>query len=123
MTDIVITIPRETWGDWLAHHGPGLQRGKLRTFHIYDHARGRPPSSAGDMLYVAAHGRLRCVFLIEQVHPLRGGWFIWATMTRSVTLKDHVPGFKGWRRRWWDVAAEEDFDAWRTEGVSEGAAA
>ena len=109
MTDIVITIPRAAWADWLMQHGADDQRGRMRSFHVYDEERGHPPCSTGDQLYVVAHGRLRCVLLIE------------AIMMRPVTLAGYVPGFAGWRRRWWDPQHELPFPAWRTEAVADRA--
>lgn len=118
MTDIVVTVPRDKWADWLKQHGEGDQRGRRRNFHIYDKEQGRPPASEGDDIYVVAHGRLRCLLMIERIVPLMGGWLVTASMVRPVTLAGYVPGFKGWRRRWWDTQHELPFDAWRTEAVS-----
>lgn len=114
MTDIVVTIPRKTWPAWLAH--PNVDRvGGMRSFHVYG---ARPSSSAGDLLYVLAHRKIRCRFEIANVAPLRGGWFIQATFLGPIGLScPEIRGFQNWRRRWWDIASERPFPDWKTAGV------
>ena len=115
MTDIVISVAREKWADWLRVHGAQDRPGHRRNFYIQG---AHPPSSAGDRLYVASHGRIRCVFQIDGIQPLRGQWFIWATFLQPVAVDGFVQGFPGWKRRWWERDAERAFSAWRTEAVS-----
>jgi hypothetical protein len=112
MTAIVVTIPRDKWPDWLKQHGRGDQRGKMRAFHLYDD-KGRPPCDAGDLLYVVALGKLRCVLMVENNVPLRGGWYVMATMIRGVTLPFPIGGFPRWRRRDWKIDQEQEFPNWR----------
>lgn len=73
-------------------------------------------------VYVVAHNRLRGyapLFAVEtdeterdlQAFIRRGG-------AVAVTITEPVPGFRGWRYRWWGREAEVAFPGWRTEGVS-----
>lgn len=111
MTDIVVTVPRKHWEAWLTlRTAPGT----MRSFHIYGE---RPPANWDDLIYVLAHRRIRCVLTIERVTPLRGGHFIQAVMLKPVSAPGAEPGFKGWRRRWWDQRDEKDFPDWKTAGV------
>src|SRR5579885_3430020 len=115
MTDIVVSIAREKWPDWLRTFGSQDRPGRRMCFHIFG---DRPPASEGDLLYVASHGRVRCVFDIDYLAALRGGWFIIGRFARPATIHAFVQGFPGWRRRTWHPAEETPFPAWRTEAVS-----
>jgi len=35
----------------------------------------------------------------------------------AVTIENPVPGFRGWRRRWWQREQEKLFIDWKTKGV------
>jgi len=119
MTDIAITVARENWQTLLNILGRENPRGRIHSFNLYGEAR--PPSNAGDLLYVISHGRLRCAFQIERIFPHRGHWQIVATFLRPVTLAGYVAGYPQCRRIWWNPRHDQlPFDAWRTEGVSSG---
>jgi hypothetical protein len=119
MTDIVVTVARESWPNFLAEHGAGTNRGRMHVVQFYGE---RPQGLPGDQLYIVSHGRVRCALLIDRIMPHAGGWQIIASMLRPVTLAGYVGGFPDCRRRWWNRPDELPFDAWRTEAVSVGAA-
>lgn len=121
MSDVVVTVPKGQWADWIAE-------GELP---------GDPPSDVashfwvssiptmteyGARVYVVAHGRLRgyaplmaiehpCVLRPDRACLLRLGGAV------AVTIPEPIKGFQGWRYRWWDRSDEVPFPEWRTEGV------
>jgi hypothetical protein len=116
MTDIVITVARDKWADFLAEHGPGTTRGRLHVFHLFG---DRPPVASGDTLYVISHGRLRCALMVDLIVPQSGGWQIVAGFLRPVTKPGFIQGYAGWKRCWWTKLDEAPFADWRSEAVSQ----
>lgn len=114
MTDIVVTVPRESWAAFVAARGDA-RRGTLIPFQFAEH----PPASAGDTIYFAAHGRLRLKAQVESVFPWRGATGVLASLIAPVTICLAVPGFPGWRKRWWSAVDEQPFDAWRSAGMDD----
>lgn len=58
MADLVVTVPRDLWVDWIAE---GDAVGEPETGEEWGFMLGwqRPPIAAGDRLYIVAHDRLR----------------------------------------------------------------
>ena len=47
-----------------------------------------------------------------------GAWVIYRYAdARAVTIRQHVAGFHGWRRVWWERREETAFPDWKTKGV------
>ncbi|MGE3932375.1 MAG: hypothetical protein AB7F67_03945 [Rhodospirillaceae bacterium] len=126
MTDLVVTVPQGLWQDWLRE---GDLAGEAASGQGFAFTVGGGPGSAGppcrygDRLYVVAWGRLRGFAPVVQVRPAGRGW---AIVRRggavAVTIDERVPGFQGWRARWWPRDAERPFPDWQTAGVGEAGA-
>ena len=71
---------------------------------------------------MVAHGKLRGYAPLTRLRP---GALIWAGNAVAVTIDESIPGFRGWRYRWWDREAERPFPEWRDArpvgGLFEGA--
>ncbi|MEO8082544.1 MAG: hypothetical protein ABI780_01845 [Ardenticatenales bacterium] len=115
--DVVVTVPKGVWLEWLAE---GDLSGDPSTGQSYVFSTiGRPESSRGDRCYVVAHGRLRgfaplidvCRFDDGVVGLVRAGGAV------AVTIPEPIIGFRGWRYRWWDRADEVPFPDWMTADV------
>jgi len=119
MTAVVVTVPKGFWLDWI-DEGDAVGQppsGEEWAFFL----GGQPPQiRVGELVYVVAHGRLRGYAPLTSlqwpsVHQFalcrRGG-------AVAVTLPEAIPGFRGWRYRWWDRKVEQPFDVrWKFEGV------
>lgn len=115
MPDLVVTVPKWFWGEWIAE---GDTAGTPATGEEWGFYIGRrmPPIAPGERLYIVAHGLLRGYAPVTRVQPgcicRRGG-------AVALTIDQVIPGFRGWRHRWWDPATEHDFPDWQTAGVAQ----
>jgi hypothetical protein len=105
MTDVVVTIPKSRWEEWLAEGDlPDTPWSGLESHYYF--GGGQPSIQPGDLVYVVAHGKLRGYApLVEEVESEQGEWH-----TQPATIK----GFRGWRYRWWERREEVPFPDWRT---------
>lgn len=121
MTDIVVTVPKtfeyggkiglEAWiseGDAAGDPWTGQE-------WVYTTFGARPKIEPGERVYVVCNGKLRGYApLTRLVHYSWGGLELWrAGDAVAVTLDAPVQGFRGWRYRWWEYAAEKPFPDWR----------
>lgn len=118
MTDVVVTVPKGLWEEWIEEGDlPGDEPTGNRS-HFWIAPWRLPKASPGDRVYVVAHGRLRGfapLVAVEAVCEL-DSWR--ACLLRdggavAVTIDDPIRGFQGWRYRWWDRADERPFAGWR----------
>jgi hypothetical protein len=72
--------------------------------------------------YVVAHGRLRGYAPLYAIETNGTGRELRAFIRRAgavaITVPESIRGFRGWKYRWWDRAAEVAFPDWKTEGVT-----
>lgn len=143
MVDLVVTCPKGFWREWIAE---GDAAGDPYTGEEWGWYMGgrQPPINAGDRLYVVAWGRLRGFAPVTRLraHPVRlkdeplfenrwvtveprihvGDVLQWCICRRgnaqAVTIEEAIPGFRGWRKRWWPRETERTFPDWKTAGVA-----
>lgn len=125
MSDVVVTLPLQfRWGG----HAPGLASwlaegdaaGTPATGMEYGFSigRGAPRIGPGERVYVVHAGRLIGYAPLVRLdrgtdgrhHLIRGGGAV------AVTIDERIPGFRGFRYRWWDRTAERPFPEWRRAG-------
>lgn len=118
--DVVVTVPKYYWTNWLAEGNlPGEPDDDLVS-HFW--VGSLPKVVAGDRVYVVSHGRLRgyaplwdrerrCSLNPSRSCLMRRGSAV------ALTIPAPIKGFQGWRYRWWDRADEIDFPDWMTNGV------
>ncbi len=112
MTDVVVTIPRFRWQEWIEEGDlPGESWSGLESFY---NMRGPhyPKINPGARVYIVALGKLRGYApLVRVEHYDRGRY---ALVRRghavAVTIDEPIRGFQGWRYRWWDESAERSYD-------------
>lgn len=115
MADVVVTVPKALWRDWIEEGDAVGEResGEEWAFYFYPLPSGFPSIAPGERVYIVAHGMLRGYAPLTRmsVHPpalcRRGG-------AVAVTIPEPIHGFRGWRVRWWERTAEVPFPAWRT---------
>jgi len=114
MADVVVTVPKARWAEWIEEGDlPGEEEsGETYYFSI----GGRCPKiQNGERVYIVAHGKLRgysplcdILFLERGMALVRRGGAV------AVTIDKPIPGFRGWRYRWWKREDERPFPDWRT---------
>lgn len=120
MSDLVVTVPRRLWLDWISEGDlPGQDAQYESHFWIYTNP---PYIKPGERVYIVAHGRLRGyapLVRVEQICQLnpRMGCLVRAGGAEAVTIDEEIRGFQGVRKRWWDRAAERPFPDWQTAGL------
>lgn len=120
MSDVVVTVPMRLWSEWVREGDlPGQDWcGQEYFFRL----GGNPPSiSPGERVYVVAFGRLRGYAPLLRVEEnawdfylVRGGEAV------AITIPQPIPGFRGYRYRWWRRGEEIPFPDWRTSGIRNG---
>jgi len=111
--DVVVTVPMAVWDEWLDEGdlpGDGWS-GNDSFFNLWGAV---PRISAGDRVYIVAHGRLRGYAPLVRIDRV-GREFALVRRDGAVacTLPESIRGFRGWRYRWWLRAAELPFPNWR----------
>ena len=119
MSDLVVTCPKGFWWEWIAE---GDAAGDPPTGTEWgwwmSDRRPKPPIQAGDRLYIVAWGKLRGYAPVTRLHHERGtesgSWVICRKGGAvAVTIDEEIPGFRGWRRRWWSTDIERPFPNWK----------
>lgn len=114
--DLVVTVPKPLWYVWIdeGDAAGSPESGEEWGFYV----GGRPTIGPGDRLYIVAWGRVRGYAPVTRTEPSGRGWMIGRKgCAVAVTIPEAVPGFRGWRRRWWEREAEVPFPDWRDAGV------
>ena len=116
MADVVVTVPKWYWEDWLAE---GCLAGEF--YPHLSHPQWvftvptAPKIDPDERVYVVAHGSLRGYApLIEIDYEtfgkfglVRGGGAV------ALTIPGPIKGFRGYRYRWWDREVEQPFPDWQ----------
>lgn len=124
MADLVVTVPKWFWRDWIAEGDAAGDPETGEEWAFGFSCLRRPNIEPGERLYIVAHGMLRGFAPVTRLHGGSGSG--WAICRRggavACTIDQPIQGFQGWRRRWWDVAAERPFPDWKTAGVPQALA-
>lgn len=112
MSDVVVTVPKRLWTEWLAEGDlpDAAATGREYAFWL---GGPRPRIRPGERVYIVAHGHLRGWAPLTRI-VTDGSWFGLCRAGGAVacTIAAPIPGFRGWRYRWWDRADERPFPAW-----------
>lgn len=121
MSDVVVTVPRGLWWEWLDEGQlPGDPEGG-EGFHFWLFGSS-PDIAPGERVYVVAHNRLRGYApLVAVERPCRIRSSAACLLRRggavALTIPEPIRGFRGWRTRWWDRRQEVPFPHWQTAEV------
>ena len=110
MADLVGTCPKDFWEDWIAEGDAAGEPESGEEWGWYTQHSYRSLIRPGDRFYIVAHGKLRGY---APVVAVRGGAIIRRGGAVAVTIDEHIPGFRGLKKRWWDYSAERDFSDWK----------
>lgn len=117
MSDLVVTVPKYFWREWLAE---GDCAGDPPTGEEWGFYSGphRPKITKGERLYIVSWGRLRGYAPVTRALRVNGRWAVCREgFAVALTVDEPIPGFRGWRKRWWETRDEKPFPKWKTEGV------
>ena len=121
MTDVVVTVPKAIWRDWIEEGDLAGDEWSGMTSHFFIGKR-EPRITPGERVYVVAHGRLRGYApLVKVEHSCRLKPHTPCLMREggaaALTIARPVRGFQGWRYRFWNRSDEISFPDWQTAGV------
>lgn len=115
MGDIVVTVPKRLWEEWIAEGdlpGDVWSGDVFYSFYVSQ----RPAMQPGDLVYIVAHGKLRGYAPLVRIDRTYG--YRYALIRHggavAVTIPESIPGFRGFRYRWWNRSDEIAFDDWKT---------
>jgi hypothetical protein len=115
MSDVVVTVPKRLWSKWLADGMlPDEDCPVEMRYHFW--VRGRPRMDPGDRIYIVAYGRLRGYAPLVRIDPGQlpdRFWLVGRGGAVAVTIDEPIPGFRGYRYRWWETDRERPFPEWR----------
>ena len=113
--DVVVTVPKKLWTDWLAEGSRAGEPPEDPNQGFDFSVPSRPKIERGERVYVVAHGRLRgYARLVSIERDDRTYFLVRKAGAVAVTIADTIPGFRGWRYRWWDPSIEIPFPEWKT---------
>ena len=124
MPDVVVTVPKYLWLEWLEEGDCVGEPETGETWGFFTSGM-RPRIVPGDLVYVVAHGRLRGYAPLTKLQfDQRGegpaiGDIAFGRQggAVAVTIPEPIRGFRGWRYRWWQREVEIPFPDWKTAGV------
>jgi hypothetical protein len=122
MSDLVVTVPKNLWIDWVTEGDAAGQPDSGEEWGFYL-GGARPDIEPGEHLYIVAWGRVRGYSPVTRVVQAEGRWVICRRGGAvACAIPKAVSGFRGWRRRWWDRSVETPFafPNWITDGVPAG---
>jgi hypothetical protein len=106
--DVVVTVPRGRWEEWLAEGDLPGEEWSGREHYFWIGWRRPGPWRAGDRVYVVANGRVQGYAPLVRVERCRERGY--ALVRRggavAVTTAEEVRGFQGVRSRWWGRGEE-----------------
>ena len=121
MSDVVVTVPQGFWEEWIAE---GDAVGEPWSGEEWDFFLGGYPPKVlpGERVYIVCRRRLRGYAPLVRLEPkalrFRPGPTGYALIRRggaiAVTIPGEIPGFRGFRYRWWDRSIEIPFPEWKT---------
>lgn len=132
MTDVVVTVPKRLWEEWLAEGD--LPGSTWSGFDSHFLIGSRPKIMPGERVYIVALDKVRgyaplvmiedrCALDTNRMCLLRRGEAV-ATTVNCYDVAgcayggpEHpaiIRGFQGWRYRWWRLYQEIPFPNWRT---------
>ncbi len=119
MPDVVVTVPKKFGLDtWIAEGDPAGEPWSGQEWDFYLGSI-RPNIQAGDRVYVVYDGKLRGFAPLRRLtYGNIGGTFRYSLVRGgdavAVTINEHIPGFRGFKYRWWDRSVERPFPDWKT---------
>lgn len=115
MSDLVGTCPKDFWEEWIAEGDPAGSPESGQEWSWYTSDRKARMLQPGDRFYVVAHGKLRGWAPVTRIarHPDGSYEIVRKGSAVACTVPWAIPGFRGLRVRWWNLADEKPFPDWQ----------
>lgn len=115
VSDVVVTVPAKMWADWLAEGqlpDEPWDGSSLWAFTVPTLPRRL---EVGQRVYVVAGRRLRGYAPLMGIEREPDGRYalLRGASAVAVTIDVEIPGFRGYRYRWWDRTFERPYPEWR----------
>ncbi len=112
--DVVVTVPKHFGLDtWIAEGDPAGTAWSGKEWHFYL-GGALPRIQPGERVYVVYHSALRGYASLVRIDGEGGRYaLVRHGEAVAVSIPEPIPGFQGFRYRWWDRAIEEPFPAWQ----------
>lgn len=116
MSDVVVTVPKSVWRAWLREgdlagqawgHGDAGQDGEY-----YFSVSSVPQIKPDERVYIVAYGKLRGYAPLVRVERRGRPALVRRGDAVAVTIPRAIPGFQGYRYRWWRREDEVAFPNW-----------
>lgn len=122
MSDVVVTVPKGLWFEWLDEGDlagvpeAGADEWPIE-YHFWIRKDSIPSIDTGERVYIVAHGRLRGyapLVTVEHTCELapNRACLVRTDGAEAVTIDEPITGFRGWRYRWWNREDEKPFPEW-----------
>lgn len=113
--DIIVTVPKDFGLDtWIDEGDPAGAEWSGEEWHFYLY--GTPPVlKPGARIYVTYNGVLRGYAHLVRIDRFEGGRYglVRHGGAVAVTIPEYIPGFRGFRYRWWSRDLEVPFPDWQ----------
>ena len=115
MTDLVGTCPKDFWTEWIAEGDVAGETETGEEWGWYTRDRMALEMRIGHRFYVVAHGKLRGFAPVTRIQTDGHGAYMICRQGGALacTISVPVPGFRGLRRRWWNISDERPFQDWK----------
>ena len=123
MSDVVVTVPKQRWLDWMLEGLlPGEPWDGQTESHFWLYPDRLPDMEPGDRVYIVAWGRVRGYAPLVRIERACKLWKARACLVRradavAVTIPTPIQGFRGWHYRAWDREEEVPYPDWKWDGV------
>jgi len=111
--DVVVTLPK-SFGmkNWIEEGDLPGEQWSGDEWHFY--LGGPVPKiNPGEKVYVCYNGKLRGFSKLVRVERSNRGYaLVRHNDSEAVTIDQHIPGFRGFRYRWWSPEIEKPFPDW-----------
>ncbi len=111
--DVVVTVPKSFGLDrWIDEGDPAGSEWSGKEWHFY--LGGNPPDiKSTELVYVVYNGVLRGYAPLVRIDRTPFGYgLVRHGDAVAVTIPEHIPGFRGFKYRWWDRSLEAPFPDW-----------
>ena len=112
--DIVVTVPKNRWNEWLDE---GDLPDEIYSGNRYFFSVGkRCPRSIhpGERVYIVSNEKLRGYAPLLFIHNEWGYYYlVRGGDAVACTINQKIPGFRGFRYRFWEYSEEIQFSEWR----------
>lgn len=113
--DVVVTVPKSFGLDaWIDEGDLAGESWSGEEWHFY--LGGFAPSIApGDRVYVVYNNRLRGYSRLVRIERYSKTSYalVRHNDAKAVTIEGLIPGFRGFRYRWWNTQIEKPFPEWK----------